>query len=376
MTSESRLPIVIFVALVALITGPLLVNRFREQRRPVLAEVRIVSATADDPVFREGRRRVDPGVAVEVAVATRISRRGRSDEWLAPVARLAIDGKETEHVETGRWPETGRTMRVFWFSVESANLGGSLSADNAGERLQYRTFYAPEMGRGLRAVRLPEAHNDDHIGSQAMTALSDAGTVRIYARVEVVEADSDLRPLQAITTIGTDAVLDPDFPAILLSADFGESVDASVGELFRLPGFEPRSETGDWNSVTIHAFHRSFTDLVSDRVVVSSRTLAAVAAAGTPDVDRAAFASLGDLTITSDRVVRDDRTLSWGRDVLPGDLLVDGGHWIVLLGDDGNGDLDPVDPVLHCWGRPPVRTTLFATLERDEATMDHLRYAD
>ena len=74
------------------------------------------------------------------------------------------------------------------------------NVENAADRLKYRTFLAPEMGRSLRAERLPETHNDDHIGQQSTKAPDGAGTVRLYARVEVVETDSDLRPLQVITT--------------------------------------------------------------------------------------------------------------------------------------------------------------------------------
>jgi hypothetical protein len=48
----------------------------------------------------------------------------------------------------------------------------------------------------------------------------------------------------------------------------------------------------------------------------------------------------------------------------------------VLLADDGNGELDPADTVLHCWGRPPERTTLFASLEAEEMTVDLLRHAE
>jgi hypothetical protein len=297
------------------------------------------------------------------------------------VARLAIDGNEIDHIETGDWPEPERLLRVFWFSVESANLGGRLEPENAGERLQYRTFLAPEMGQGLRAERLPDSHNDDHIGEQTTAAPVEAGTVRLYARIEVVEALSDLRPLQALTTRGVDAVLDPDFPVISRSADFGGAAHESTGELFGLPGFEPMSQTGDWNEVTVPAFGKTFTDLVSERFVVSSRTLASVALRGTPDAGRpdgrtGVFTSLGELQVMTDRVERQGRTLRWQNDVFAGDLLVDGDHWRVLLADDGNGVLDPADTVLHCWGRPPARTTLWATLEAEALTAEHLRYED
>jgi hypothetical protein len=374
MASESKLPIAIFAALVALIATPFLVDYFREIRRPVLMEARVVTATASDPIFRQGQRHPRAGEAVEVALALRFGRRGKAGRWLAPVERLMIEGNEVEHEKTGSWPETDRAVRVFWFSVESTNLGGSLNIENARDRLSYRTFLAPEMGRGLRAERLPENHNDDHIGRQSETAPDGAGTVRLYARVEIVEPDSELRPLQVMTTPGTEAIMEADFPAVFRPGDFGEAINSSVGELFGLPGFEPRSDSGAWNEVTVPAFQMSFTDLVSERIVVSSRTLAAIAVSGAPDIDEDGLTALGALSLAPERVRRRGRVLRWESDVRPGDLLVDDGHWWVLLGDEGNGELDPADTVLHCWGRPPERTTLFASLETDQVTVEHFRY--
>jgi hypothetical protein len=376
MASDSKLPIAIFAALVAIIATPFLVDYVREIRRPVLMEARVVTATDSDRVFREGRRHVRVGETAEAAVAVRFGRRGKAGRWMAPVDRLAIDEREVDHERTGTWPEQAHTLRVFWFSVESTNLGGSLNADNAADRLRYRTYFAPEMGRSLRAKRLPETHNDDHIGQQSVTVPEGAGTVRLYARVEVVETESDLRPLQAVTTIGTEDVLEPEFSAVFRPADLGEAINSSVGELFGIPGFEPRSETGSWNEVTIPSFQMSFTDLVSERFVVSSRTLAAVAVTGEADIGEDAFTDLGTLSITAEKILRRGRALRWQGEVRAGDLLVDGDHWWVLLGDDGNGELDPADTVLHCWGRPPERTTLWASLETEETTVELIRYAE
>jgi hypothetical protein len=375
MVSEAKLPIVIFAALVALIAIPFLIEHIHEIRRPKLLEARIVTATQSDPVFRNGRRRVPAGEAAEAALALRIGRRTSVGRWIAPVDRLFLDGIEIEHQKTGSWPEQGRALRVFWFSVECSNLGGRLTADNASERLRYRTFLAQEMGRGLRAEGLPEIHNDDHIGQQSMTAPSGAGTARLYARVEIVESDSDLRPLQAVTTQAVDRILDPGFPAILGSADLGDAIHDAAGELFGLPGFEPRSDAGAWNEVTVPAFGKPFTDLVAERFVVSSRTLAAVAVTGEPSFDEGALIDLGTLLVSIEAVRRRGRILRWQDDVRAGDLLVDGDHWWVLLGDDGNGELDPADTVLHSWGRPPERTTLYASLETDETTVEHMRHA-
>ena len=376
MASDTKLPVAVFAALVALISIPFLIDHLRETRRPRLLEARVVTATTSDPVFRDGRRRVRAGEKVEAALALRIGRRGSMGRWIAPVQELVLEDGEIDHQETGSWPEEGRRVRVFWFSVESSNLGGSLNAENAAERLRYRTFLAPEMGRDLRADRMPETHNDDHIGRHAVMVPDGAGTYRLYARVEVVERDSDLRPLQAVTTKAIDAVLDPGFPTILVSADFGDPIHHSAGELFGLPGFEPRSETGAWNEVTVPAFGRSFTDLVAERLVVSSRTLAAVAVTGEPSFRDNALNDLGMLSITAESVRRRGRDLRWQDDVRVGDLLIGGDHWWVLLEDDGSGVLDPADTVLHCWGRPPERTTLYATLESEASTVGHYRYAE
>ena len=377
MATDSKLPIVIFAALVALIAIPFLFDYIQEIRRPVLMEARVVTATASDPVFREGQRQTQTGETVEAAVAVRFGRRGEPGQWLAPVERLAINGSESGHQNAESWPDMDRTVRVFWFSVESSNLGGSMTVENAGDRLTYRTFLAPEMGRSLRATRLPETHNDDHIGQQSTTIPDGAGTVRLYARVEIVESDSDLRPLQSVSTAGIEAVLKPEFPTVFRPADLGEAINPSVGEFFGLPGFEPRSETGAWNEVTIPAFQMSFTDLVSERLLVSSRTLAAIAISGGPSLDEDAFSSRGELTVGSDNVVKTGqmlRKLRWGVDVHPGDLLVADDHWWVLLGDNGDDWLDPADRVLHSWGRPPEQTTLFASLDTEKVTVEHLRY--
>ena len=376
MASDSKLPIAIFAGIVALIAIPFLLDHLKERRRPMLHEVRIVTATPSDPVFREGRRILSAAESAEAVLALRIGRRGSDGRWFAPVDRLAIDGQETDHEQTASWPETGRQIRVFWFSVECTNLGGALDPENASRRLQYRTFLAPEMGRGVRAERLPETHNDDHIGEAPPTDLDRAGTIRLYARVEVVETESDVRPQQAATSRGIDDLFNPLFPTLFVSADFDGVVDGSVGELFRLPGFEPRSESGAWNDVTSAAFGAPFTELVTQRFVVSSQTLAAVATTGRPDIDASSFSSLGRIEVTPDRVSRRNRSLRWGTDVEPGDVLVESSHWRILLGDDGNGELDPADTILHCWGRPPELTTLWTSLETETAAMEHLRYAE
>jgi hypothetical protein len=375
MASDWKLPGAIFAILAAVIALPFLIGHQQERRRPVLAEARVVTATANDPVFREGRRHTAPGETVEAAIALRITRQGRDDQWLAPVGELVIDGVEVAHLEMASWPEEDRVIRVFWFSIESTNLGGKLTTENAGKRLSYRSYLAPELGRGLRAARMPDTHNDDHIGQQVI-APEDAGTVRLYARVEVVEKIERVRSLQAVTTLDVSHILEPEFPALFRAAKLADSVSQATGELFGLPGFEPEEGfLGSWDDVTVAAFDRRFTELVSERIVISSWTLAAVAVSGTPDLEPTRLSVLGELSIRDDRVLRRGRPLVWENDIRSGDLLVHGTHWFVLLGDDGNGVLDTADTILHCWGRPPERTTLFAALDPTVTSVDLLRHA-
>jgi hypothetical protein len=55
-------------------------------------------------------------------------------------------------------------------------------------------------------------------------------------------------------------------------------------------------------------------------------------------------------------------------------MLIEGGHWMVLAGDDGNGVLDGGDEILHCWRRPPGRTTLSETLDDGAKDLELYRY--
>lgn len=376
MSADTRRLLIIFAVLAAAVAAPFVFDFVRESRRPVLAEARVVTATSSDPVFRSGRRQVAPGDEVRIALAVRIEKAGRGVRWLAPVEALAIDGEPVQHVRSDGWPERERTIRVFWFTVECRYVGGVLTADNAAERLSYQTYLAPEMGRGLLALRPPDLHNDDHLGETGAAAVDGAGTVRLYARAELVEEAGDLRPLQAVTSLDLEHLLDPRFPAVLRGAELGAGVRPAAGELFGLPGFEPAGASpAARDAVTEAAFGRRFSALVEERLVVSSWTLAAVAATGRADPDLSAFAELGELVIGDERLSVGGRPAAWGREVVPGDLLVDGEHWLVLLADNGDGALDLADTVLHSWQRPPVRTTLFAALDPEVSRVVHRRAA-
>jgi hypothetical protein len=365
MASESRLLWIIFAVLVALIVVPLSIWRVSEARRPVLEEVRIVTATVEDPVFRAGPRQVAPGSDLQIAAALRIRRAGGSESWLAPVERLEIDGRLVEHTNAAGWPEDDRVLRVFWFTIEASYLGGDLTYDRVEKLLGQRAYLAPEMGRDLLAARVPDQHNDDQInlGDEAFEV--EGGTIRLYAKVEVAEKEDSIASEQAVTSPGSDAVNDSGFTTIRMASAFPDPVSPVLGELFRLPGFEPQpSESLTWNEITLEAEGASFLELVDRRFVVSSRSFASLALTGGLEMDPESLERLGRIDYGDKGPLRAGRPLRWGDDLQPGDLLEDRGQYIVLLADDGDGILGLEDRVVLCWRRPPVMTTL------DQATRD------
>jgi hypothetical protein len=376
MSSENRILWIVAAVLVALIAVPSGLWRFKEARRPVLEEVQVVTAAAGDGVFRDGPRRVPPGVEVEVAAALRLGRADGSSFWLAPVAALEIDGRRVEHVDGAEWPEDDRVLRVFWFTIEGSFLGGDLSSDKASKLLALQPFLAPEMGRALRAERLPEQHNDDQINLGDEVFPVDGGTIRLYVRVELTHPGAPVA-VQSASSLGADSVDAEAFPTLYLAAELGDGVDPAAGELFRLSGFEPLA-SGDIpaEEVTREAFGAGFDELVDRRLVVSSRTFASTALSGGLAVARNDLAELGRIDVGGGRYLLAGRGAQWGADLRSGDVLEDRGQWVVLLGDDGDGVLGPGDRVTHCWRRPPVVTILDQAIRDDADQLVLLRHDD
>ncbi len=376
MSSENRLITVIIVVLVGLIATPLIYWKVRDARRPVVVGVRIVTADDSDPVFRTGPRSVAPGDEARVAAALELQYPGGRRQWLAPVERLSIDGEIVDHSQTGEWPEKDRTVRAFWFTVESTNIGGLVAPENAVKRLRYRPFLAPEMGQGLLAASPPEKHHDDGLGPQPDNLLVDAGTLRLYVKIDVIKPESsNVLAVQTVSTRGAENFLDPDYPALHKAASLPDNLHPAVGELFNLPGWETDPDDGSLqDEIAEMAFGRSFSELVDRRVLTSSRSFAAVAVTGAPVFNEASMQPLGEVDLSSGDAVRRNRPMLWGEDVLAGDCLVDDGHYTVLVSDDGNGRLDAGDVVAHCWRRPPVLSHFGSVYPDKTARLEHLRH--
>jgi hypothetical protein len=360
MKSDNRLVVLIFVVLVTMLAAPLIFNLVRDARRPRLVGVRIVTAAGADPVFATGARRLAADDELRIAAALELEYPGGRRQWLAPAEVLEIDGVRVEHVNAAKWPERDRIARVFWFTVEGANVGGVVDPGNARKRLRYSNFLAPEMGQELLAAAPPEVHNDDSLGGLFMALPVDGGTHRFYVRVDILEPEqSDVKAVQTAASRGPQRILEPGFPAVHRSMTAPSGIDPAVGELFNLGGWETEGDDpGLWDSVARSAFSTSFDQLVANRVVTNSRSFAAVAVSGNVTLDDESLARLGEVTIAEGAASMAGRPLRWDDDVAAGDMLVDGQQFTVLLEDDGNGVLDGPDHVIYCWRRPPAKHTL------------------
>jgi hypothetical protein len=373
MERDTRRFLLIMLVLALAVAAPLAYRAVRDELRPSLVEIRVVTATAGDPVLRDGPRRFAADESVDIALALRVERPLRGSSWLAPGERLELGGEAVPCESVDRWPEEDRSLRVFWFTVECPYLGGGLDATSAARRLQYRTYLAPELGRGIRAAGLPEAHHDDDFSGPG-GRLEGGGTLRLYARAEVVGEADQLRPFSFAASPGPDRVGDPLFPALHRALPPTPGIRSAAGELLLLPGFEPEGDDpAARDQVTVAALGRPFPELVRQRLVTSSWTFAAVALTGDPGLDPAALADLGPVELEGPEPQRRGRPLAWGQEVLPGDLLASGRHYLVLVGDDGDGRLGLADPVLHCWRRPAEASTVGGALDPGTGTLSHLR---
>lgn len=375
MDRDNWLPVAIGAVLVAAIGLAIALWKFNEAGRPVLTDVRIISGIADEAVLTDQNLTIAGDEAIAVAVALRVSRRGE-ESWLAPSEQILIDGQLFETEMTEVWPEEDRFVRVFWFTVECDHMGGELNAENADKIIHYRSFLAPELGRGMVAqIENLEPQNDDEVTPQPGALQVQAGTIRLYARVEIVEEPFTARALQSATSIGVDGLEDGSLPEIRRQLSPTPGLNPVVGELFWLPGFElpPESDADAGSDVSIR---ERVSDLVARRIVSTSHAFASLAATGEPDRRKTDFQDLGRVSRRGDAFALNGSAARWNDSLLAGDLLNAGRHWIVLVSDDGNGVLDDADTVAQCWRRPPAILPFGEALEREENSFNLLRHVD
>jgi len=352
LSRDALLPIGILSVLLFFIGWAVLTWRIHEIRRPVLEEVRIVSATGSDPVFREGLRKISAKEDLKLALALRLNYPGKGNRWISPVEKLFLDGRIVDHLISEEWPEKDRKLLAFWFTLESPFLGGEIPTEgDAVEKLALRTFFAPEMGHTMTALQPPDWHAEDDVNLGENLAPPEAGTFRLYVRVHVLAMHGSLHPIFKAVTLGPEGLGDSRFPEFRRSLPEDSGINPEAGECFRLPGFQIPGEgaAADWTRL---------------RRAVSSESFAAMAATGEPSFQEPGrelpLKCVNGIFRTTTGV------LHWGRDVAPKDMLRQGKHWMVLIRDEGNGILDTADIIAQSWRRPPAILLMESVFNAEE----------
>ncbi len=363
---------IFFAAILAVLFGSW---KYRQAHRPVLTGVRVVTATKADPTFRDGPRHLAPGEGFTLAVALHVRRPGHGDFWVCPGQKLVLQGRAIPHLVSAQWPDKGRTVRVFWSTIECAFVGGELTPKDIATRLAYRTFLAPEYGRGMEVPGQIRSHNADFLAQLPPPPTPAPGTIRFFARAEVYAHPTDLSPIQAASSLGPSHLWDPSLPVISRSMEVPPPIHREVGELFLLPGFQPMAKPASaWNLLTVKALGKPFVSLVNARLVTSSLTFAAMAVSGQPTFDPKRLRMLGQIPIAPGKLLRGGRPLRWGREIRSGDLLKNGDHWMVAVKDDGNGWLDVNDTVIDAWKSPAEEVSLLDAMDVGVTSIWQLRY--
>jgi hypothetical protein len=173
-----------------------------------------------------------------------------------------------------------------------------------------------------------------------------------------------------MSSLGLDHLDDPRLCTIHRQAQLPSPIDPRVGELFMLPGFETPSDPSP-----LPSWSRRFLELVEERWVTSTRSFAATALTGAPEIADADLSDHGRIHLDSDGSVRRHGVqLLWEKDVRTADLLIDSGRWLVLTSDDGDGVLDGDDLVLMCWRRPPLLLPLRSAVHAWAVDLELKRY--
>ncbi len=253
MASESRLLWIIFAVLVALIVVP-------------LSMWRIGRGSAAGPRGGADRHRDGRGSGLSLRAAAGGAGRRSRDRGRAPhppgrrLGNLARAGRTPRDRRRGRWstptggdwPEDDRVLRVFWFTIEAAYLGGDLTVDNVEKLLGQRAYLAPEMGRGLLAKTVPgsaqrrpdQSRRRGHPGGGRHHPALRQGRGGREGRTP--SRRSRRRPARDGERLTT-----PVSPPFAWRAAFPDPVSPVLGELFRLPGFEPQPAT----TLTVERHH-------------------------------------------------------------------------------------------------------------------------
>jgi hypothetical protein len=341
----------VLAVVTAAVAGAVAWSWWRESGTPVLREVAVVYRADGEAVASDRARRLPAGARVEAAAVVSFTRRGGPVRRLCALAPVEVGGERVPVDTPAAWPRGYGALRATWFTVEPAVFGALGIAAATADRLRYQEFLAPELGQSLLVRPAFESHNDDFLSAPLAGNTVAAGPLRLKARVGVYRRDTDVLPLQAISSAGAGALVAGGVPTVVAELPEAPGIDPAVAELLRLaaftfaPGVWPDGGPG-W------PLPLPPRELVRRRLIATPQAIAAAAACGDPVA--APWGAPATLAVIGGelRHAATGGRVRWEREASAGDAVSLGERWAVLVADDGDGILSPGDRVLFAWAAP------------------------
>lgn len=370
--TETRRAVAVFLALAAGVAAVAAWWTARQARAPQLVGVQVVYAWGEGGEASE-RPAPGPAEATATAYALVTFRRGEHGPLrrLCSHPRVRVNGEAIEVEPVSAWPASGGLLRGLWMTVEPDLPGWSDVGPGDAQRLQYKEFLAPELGRELQVEVEWRAYSDAFLARRLPGMALRAGPYRLKVRVAAYATEHDLVPAQWVSSAGAAEVLSEGVPAVIRDVAIAGVEARRAAPFFRLSCFTfaegvwPDGGPG-WPLATTPA------ELVARRLIVTPESFAAGLTGGDP-LDPP-WQTPRPVVARGDRFVAPTgEPLAWGEDVGRGDALRRGPAYFLLLEDDGDGVLSLADWVAFAWMQPGYTAPLGIALESAATELELLR---
>lgn len=372
MDSETRRTLVVFFTLAAVVAAVAAWWTAREAQAPRLVGVEVVYASGEGGEASDQPAPVsaDARVTAYALVTFRRGERG-APRYLCGHDKVRVNGARLEVEPPAAWPASGGVLRALWMTVEPDLPGWPEVGPADAQRLAYKEFLAPDLGRNLLTEVDWRAYSDAFLARPLPGVGLRAGPYRLKVRVAAYATEHDIVPVQWTSSPGAEDVLAGNVPLVTRDVVLAGLDGRRAAPFFRLSCFTfaanvwPDGGQG-WSLALTPA------ELVAKRLIVTPASFAAGVASGDPL--NAPWRSPQRVVASGDRFVDSSgEPLAWGREVGTGDALRRGPGYFVLLHDDGDGVLSLRDAVVFAWMQPGYSAPLGIALGSVATELELLR---
>jgi hypothetical protein len=370
-----RPALLIALALIAALATAVGWWNWKQSRLPRLVSVRVVLQASGESVASNRMRLLPAGSTVEAAAVVSFRAGSGPERRVCGLSPVELDGVRVAVEPLADWPKGVSCLRAAWYTVEPSLFGWTgVGPGDARERLAYRDFLAPELGRGLVAEVPLVAHDDDFLSAELAGNRLPAGVLRVKVRVSSYRGSDELVPKESVASPGAQEILTARVPGFAVELRPLPGVAPGVARLLRLgcftfaPGVWPDGGPG-WPLAATPS------QLVARGLIVTPQALAAAAAGGDPL--HWPWRRESRLQVRGDALLGPERLpLRWGKEVTPGDAVRSQDRFYALVADDGDGVLSLGDRVLFAWKQPAYFASLADALGSVPPALELLRLAE